>query len=71
MGAVVAIAAVQLEVVAGDDRQQPVPVVLDLMQQPRPSGGWVLDETIWSETPCGISARTAAGGKAKFGVGEL
>jgi hypothetical protein len=49
-GAVVAVAADEPQFVTTDDRQEPVPVMLDLMQPASPSGGWALGATICSGT---------------------
>ena len=44
-GAVVAVAADERDVAAADDREQPVAIMLDLVQPASPAGGSALGET--------------------------
>ena len=64
-GAVVAVAAYELEVAAGDGRDEAVPVVLDLMQPAIAVRRHGAGRTIWRWTVRGVSAGTASGGQGE------
>jgi hypothetical protein len=54
-----------------NDGNQPVAVVLDLScSQPMPVGGFAAEVTICNRRDSGRSARTAAGGMLRFGMGD-